>query len=375
MNVAQSQGFEAVFESGITGLVGTLEVSIIDNDNVTVFGPTAAGIIENSIGGTPTGIYTAELIAPATLGQYSIVWSPDGSFDQGNVTIEDLVVLTAEAAAADLPPIESPDDSALYGPCATWVAVEDVEACCQISLETSGVELDELLGQAAASASQILYELSGRQFSGLCQREVRPCRTGCTCGYQVLSRGHIVAWDGFSWLCDERTPCGCQPLSQIKLSGYPIRTLVEVKIDGDVLVPSTYRLDGKRWLTRIDGSNWPSCQSLDLPDTEDGTFSVTYTYGQTPPQMGVDAAGALACEIYKSCQGLECALPVGATRITRQGITIERTFFSRDATLGVWRTGIPAVDAFLTAVNPYGLRRRPTFWSPSNPRYPKSVGM
>jgi hypothetical protein len=372
MQVAQSAAFEAVFESGETGLVGTLEVAVIDNDDVVIFGPTSVGIIENEVGGTPTGIYTAELTAPGDVGQYSIVWSLDGSFEPDSVSSEDLIVSTASALDGTLPAIEAEDGGPSYGPCTAWTTVEDIEAFCNTdsaSVLVSGSELDEALTMSAATSSQILYELSGQQFSGLCQQTVRPCRSGCVCGYQVLSRGHIVNWGGSGWLCDERTPCGCSALSKITLAGYPVREVVEVKIDGDVVDPTTYRMDAWRHLVRLDGAQWPGCQTLDLPDTEEGTFSVTYTYGQTPPQMAKDAATALACEIYRSFNGLECALPVGATRVTRQGITIERTFFQRDGNLGVWRTGIPAVDGFLNSVNPYGLRRRPTVWSPSF-RYP-----
>lgn len=372
MHVAQSASFEAVYDAGETGLVGTAEVAIIDNDDVVVLGPTSAGIIENDVGGTPTGIYTGELVAPAALGQYTIVWSRDGSFDPDSITTEELNVVTSSALTGTLPPIESDEGSPLYGPCTVWTTPEDIEAFCNVE-GASGADLDDVLEQSATTASQILYELSGRQFSGLCQQSVRPCRLGCECGFQVLSRGHVIHWEGVGWLCDERSPCGCQALSQITLAGYPVREIVEVKIDGDVVDEDTYRLDGHRHLIRMDGLKWPSCQSLDLDDTEAGTFVVTYTYGQTPPQMAIDAATALGCEIFKSYSNIECALPIGATRITRQGITIERTFFQRDAALGVWRTGIPAVDGFLNSVNPYGLRRRPTFWSP-RPRYPRMVG-
>src|SRR3546814_8017420 len=39
---------------------------------------------------------------------------------------------------------------------------------------------------AVDQASQLLYELSGRQFAGTCQKTVRPCNTGCGCNWQVL---------------------------------------------------------------------------------------------------------------------------------------------------------------------------------------------
>lgn len=367
MYVAASASFEAVYESSQDGLVGTLEVSIIDNIGNVVFGPTTAGISEQTIDGSSSGVYTALLTAPADFGQYTIVWSFDGTYDPYTVTVESL---TVTSVGAILPPIGDEGEDPIYGPCSAWTTIDEIAACCTVE-ETSGdSELIAVLTNAATAASQILYDLSGRQFTGSCQRTVRPCATSCMCGVQVLSRGHLVGWSGDCW---SGTPCGCQPLSEVKLAGYPVRSITEVKIDGVALDPSEYRLDGYRHLVRLGGAKWPACQSLDLADTEEGTWSVTYVHGQIPPQMAQLAAQQLACEVYKSCQGLECALPMGATRITRQGITIERTFFALDSATGVWRTGMPFVDGFLNAVNPSGLRRRPTFWGAGR-KYPRRVG-
>jgi hypothetical protein len=241
----------------------------------------------------------------------------------------------------------------------------------------------------AQEASELLFEFSGRLFSGACEQTVRPCAVG-PCGMQVLSRGHVIyGWEaGYWWFLDNQRSCGCEPLSTVRLSGYPVREIVEVKIDGVVVDPDTYRLDGRRNLVRLrdpvtgEVLGWPSCQALDLPDTEPGTFSVTYRYGQDPPLVGVHAASQLGCEIYRSCNGEPCALPTGTTRVTRQGVVIEKMAFAawglqvpRAGTPGTWRTGIPMVDAFLGAYAPTGMRRRPVVWSPaSHLRYAKKTG-
>jgi hypothetical protein len=127
----------------------------------------------------------------------------------------------------------------------------------------------------------------------------------------------------------------------------------------------------------VDGNRqfWPSCQRLDLDDTEEGTFSVSYLHGVNVPQPGKDAAAQLACEIYKSCPGNEgvgtCALPKNATRVTKQGITIELGALGFDRRKG-WDTGMKLVDAFLSAYNPQGKRRRPAIWSPDE-RSPEPI--
>ena len=114
-------------------------LQIEDNEGAIVFGPTTVGIME--ILALPTGIYRANLTAPAILGQYTIVWSNDGSFtpDAGE-GVEDLIVLTPSQASAALPAIPSDDtDGLLYGPCSSWATTDDVDLCCSLP-ETSNPE-------------------------------------------------------------------------------------------------------------------------------------------------------------------------------------------------------------------------------------------
>jgi len=159
----------------------------------------------------------------------------------------------------------------------------------------------------------------------------------------------------------------------VLLSGYPVREITQIKVDGDILAANEYGLWKWRWLVRKNDDWWPRCQDLSLDDTEDGTWSVAYTYGQTPPMPAQDAAAELACEIYKSCTAQDCALPKGTTRIVRQGVVIEKlAFVTWGLQNGVWRTGLPKVDAFLSWANPHGIQRRATVWSPARRmQYPR----
>lgn len=257
-------------------------------------------------------------------------------------------------------------------PCTPWITDDDVADCC--SVETSD---PIIFATVAEQASDILFQLSGRQFSGVCSKTVRPGCDSCFCGYQILSRGHIVGpWDyGYplSGYCDSCL-VNCSP-SLIKLSGYPVQTISQVKIDGVILAPANYRVHNNRFAMRLDDTRWPVVQNLTQADTVDGTWSIAYTYGTAPPSLGVSAAAQLACELYRECQGETCALPKGTTRITRQGITIDRLAFTtwayKDRT---WRTGLPLVDTFLAAYNPAGLPRRPVFHAPGRRSYAQSWG-
>ena len=181
MYVESSTAFEAVYESGVTGQVGTVEVKVIDNDGVTTIGPTTLNITEDGV----SGIYIWNApAAPGPLGQYTIVWSLDGSFNDDTVSVEDLVVVAAGAGA--LPPIPPPDDGGpALGPCSAWTTYEDVADCCSVEFGSDPIVFED----AANAASQALYELSGRQFAGLCSRSVRPYCEGCGCGCHMVSSG------------------------------------------------------------------------------------------------------------------------------------------------------------------------------------------
>lgn len=90
---AGGQTFEATLTGAPTGLVGTLGVQITDGQGGVTLARTTAGIVEFPVG---SGVYTASLTAPATLGSYVLVWD-DGA---GAFTGEDLAV----TASAPLPP-------------------------------------------------------------------------------------------------------------------------------------------------------------------------------------------------------------------------------------------------------------------------------
>jgi hypothetical protein len=379
--VVQGGTFEAVYESGTSGLVGTVAVRIDDNQGATVFGPTTAGIIEL---GT-TGAYTRTFSAPGAAGtQWSLLWSSDGTFDPKTTSVDEVVVV-ASLGGGGLLPI---DGDPSQGPCQAWTTLEAIAECCGTESDTSVLETP------LVAASQLLYAFSGRQFAGTCQDRFRPCSAACggpwgtwTGGgwgwISSLDYGVYGTWGGRARTMAEG--CGCAPLSVVTLPGSP-SGIVEVTIDGAVVSADTYELRERRWLVRTpDPADpdtplfWPGCQDLSLPETEDGTFSVLYEFGVVPPAAGQLAAVELACAIHQTCSGggeiEECPLPNGVVRIQRQGITIDLDRFTgwgRD-TQGVWRTGLPLTDAFLNAYNPTGQRSRATVWSPDMPRRPRRV--
>lgn len=283
--------------------------------------------------------------------------------------------------------------SIVMGPTVAWVTAAQVAECCSVDVGTN----TSLLDSVAVEASMILYELSGERFPGLTVVEdARPCSQACNCWGDILSpmspgapQVPLGSWSwgwwgsGWGWGYDGcGDTCGCGVLSRVNLSGYPVISIQEVKIDGDVVDPSGYRLDDNEYLTRLADPTtlneqfWPSCQRLDVGPNDQGSFAVSYSFGTDPPLPGVAAAKQLACELYKACTTGVCDLPTGVTQIDRQGISIKRAPFLSwgRGKNGQWQTGIALVDVFLAAYNPGGLIRPTTVWSPDVQQYAKVLG-
>jgi hypothetical protein len=278
----------------------------------------------------------------------------------------------------------------VLGPCEAWINGNDVVACCSAATPASS-DAQAMLEVIAIEASMALFEISGRQFTGLCSRTVRPARQMCDCwGPVSLGLGPwywssaVPGIGGMGWRNESGDRLGCQPMSSVKLSGYPVREILAVTIDGDVL-PSTdsdghpnYRLDKWRELVRLDAPgppvvrrSWPSCQNFSL-DSGPGTFFVEYRSGVEPPELGRRAAAQLACQLFLQCAGKDCVLPPGTTKVSRQGISVERGLLANwfDPTKS---TGLAALDMFLKAYWGRAGGRRPAVYSPDVSAYPRRV--
>jgi hypothetical protein len=262
------------------------------------------------------------------------------------------------------------------GPC-DW----ELDTTCIPGWETDYTNAQR--SRAISWATFVLDALTGRQFAQ-CPVTVRPCGPSCGLfqGYQTFPVGAPAPGVPGTWMapyvaggiwrnCVCPGGCDCAPACRIDL-GVPVASVTEVKVDGVVLDPAAYQLVGP-WLTRVDGGDcWPSCQDPSVPDTEPGTFSVTFRPGRTLPVAGQIAGGALAGEFIKACAGAACGLPPQIAALTRQGVDVE--FVDPSEALSSGRTGIRDVDLFIEAVNPSGLRRRARVMSPDVPAHPVVYG-
>lgn len=337
------------------------------------------------------GLYLCKLAPPLPPGAYWYGCVGTGSIeasDQGTFTI---------GQSGDQP--ETYPTTAIYGPCQNWIDGNyvDVWARGQGDNDILGIGSSSyLLDPYAEMASQLMYELTARQFQGTCSRKVRPCRQACQCwgggeavgglGPWYWPSGYSAYWWGsWSWTNECGDTCGCGSESYIRLAGYPVQRILEVKLNGSVLVEGVdYRLDGRRDLIRLADLSvdapqqdrfWPACQDLSKPDTEPGTYSVTYEWGGVVPEGGKMAAAQLAVELFKASPGNggECRLPNRVERVVRQGITMDRIVPVADMLRG-GQTGLALVDAFIAMVNPQKAKRRSAVYSPDIDPFARQVG-
>jgi hypothetical protein len=231
--------------------------------------------------------------------------------------------------------------------------------------------------QAVAAAQQTLVMLTAGQVGG-CPVTVRPCSERCRRRtwetYPVAGPGGGAPWRPFlvsgEWInigCGHQSGCGCLGARELRLGR--ASSVQQVMVDGAVLDPSAWRLDPGGLLVRTDGDSWPLCQDMTAPDTETGTWSVTYTLGAPVDGLGALAAGALAGEYLQLCTGGPCSLPDTVSQIQRQGVTITITPGAFPNGL----TGIRQVDMYVQRYNPNKLARVSGVYSP-DVRPPRRVG-
>jgi hypothetical protein len=202
-------------------------------------------------------------------------------------------------------------------------------------------------------AIDYLWNWTGQKY-GTCTVALRPCRQPCADDRSTFGGPRAPftpALIGGQWYnlacgsCGEQCGCGFTPT--IVLPDL-VAEVQEVLIDGAVLSPTAYRLDNGRYLTRLDGGRWPTCQDLTAPTTAAGTWEITYTVGLAVPTGGQIAAGVLAAEFAKAaCNDESCQLPQRVQRLSRQGVDI---VFDQFDDIEKGHTGIWLIDGWIASV-------------------------
>jgi hypothetical protein len=213
---------------------------------------------------------------------------------------------------------------------------------------------------AAKVASQLLFQLSGRKYSGA---------TTVTERYVCATRGHnyglargtttaalvngdvqnipLTAYDFYETASD-----GITTGSRLRLRGKPVTKVHAIRDHlGEIINPNYYYLSDHSVIQPVRGVPWRPCN-----------VEVTYTYGVEAPAMGKMAARMLAIEFCKMWSGEDCELPQRVTSIARQGVSY--TILDPQEFVAQGRTGIYFVDLFLKSVNPDNAKNRARVFSP-----------
>lgn len=207
------------------------------------------------------------------------------------------------------------------------------------------VEVQERALMLATSSLQTLtyYRV------GTCPITIRPCVDGGWCGCEWSP--YLLNGTWFNG-CKHRTKC--TPLLEIDIPG-PVGYIDEFKIDGAVIDLTTgdWRVDNGHLLVWQGSGASPvlPAQDLNKPDTEVGTWSITYSQSYPVEKDAELAVAYLAVEFAKACTPSKtCSLPRGVTSVVRSGVS-----FTLDSSLfpgGL--TGIDIVDAFILKWAPAG---------------------
>jgi len=144
-----------------------------------------------------------------------------------------------------------------------------------------------------------------------------------------------------------------------------VDSIISVRVGGETLAASgaAYFVLDQQFLVRIDSSEcWPDCSDQSLAPNDPNAFEVVYLRGTAVPGILQTAAGTLAGEYVKACQGQPCRLPGRVSNVARSGISV--SMVDVDTLLASGLTGILEVDQVIVALNPYRLKGRTRFYSP-----------
>lgn len=241
--------------------------------------------------------------------------------------------------------------------CTPWATPEELPCDLEASLP-EGVEAPsrETIERWIMYASEVLFDLSGSVWRGVCEATVRPC---CEPMPARPARSWWPGEHGSVRACSCRAigKCGTHRAGAVDL-GRNVVEVLRVVVDGVELDPSAYALVEGRWLVSVAGHpGWPCCQDLTIPDGEAGSWSVEFRFGAEPPAAGKMAAAALACEFVKASVGAPCQLPKRVTSVSRQGVS-QTVGIDPFALFGEGATGVDVADLWLASVR-RGIERRP----------------
>lgn len=224
----------------------------------------------------------------------------------------------------------------------------------------------EYADDACQMASNILWAMSGRKYSGIVtvsERYITSIDSFRYAGASAknfspqLASGQVYNVPSEDFNDSAYQSDGTSSISRIRLRGKPVQEihLVRSMYNGLIIDPDTYYIAEHSTLVAYKGTPWPP-----------GNLEVTYTFGIRAPTAGRQAARLFAIELVKLWEGDDCALPDRVTSVSRQGVSY--TILDNQDFLENMRTGIYAIDLFIKTANPAKALAPPKIFSPDIPR-------
>lgn len=209
---------------------------------------------------------------------------------------------------------------------------------------------------ACEAASQLLWSLSGRKYSGVTTTTERYCLAPAPSGLILLGghAGQIVATNS-EVITTSVIRAEDLKASRITLRGKNVRRIVDIYTEaGEKVSPDRYTL-------------WDA-SFVEFSTRLTTDLYITYEYGGSIPALGKMAAKTLATQFTLLWSGREdeCTLPDRVTNVTRQDVSW--VLLDQQDFISELRTGVYAVDLFLKSVNPYGARLKSKVFSVDIPR-------
>ena len=237
-------------------------------------------------------------------------------------------------------------DYTLQNTCAPWATVAQLLARKKNLQDIIPAPDESYLNEWLDIATDLLFTMSGRQFTGPCKAAYRP--SGALTIPERVGTSFVQELDSNFW---------------------PVISVDKVTLDGAVLDPSTYVLEENRYLVKLPAAPdflpnpWPRTQFHDRPLTEPGTWEVQITYGFAPPPLAVPATIDLAYEFMSTDLLKDSKLNERVKDIARAGISMG-VVSPEDLINEDGKTGVYTVDFFLKTYNPKGLQSPSFVFSP-----------
>lgn len=211
--------------------------------------------------------------------------------------------------------------------------------------ETGDIDNEQLV-VARRFAQSLLWSRTGRRYGvATTVAELYRASTSDGCWYGPVRNLHG------DWI-NARQGHGCCGLH---LEHQPVRSIIEVRVDGAALGADEYVLEGAT-LRRLNAC-WPHADECDAARIE-----VDYEWGAGFPVGAAAAMGELVCEVLAAMRGEPCRLPSRVVSITRQGVSMDLADPDTFITSGL--LGLPLCDALITTENPHRLVSRSRVFSP-----------